>query len=41
MFVSLSFLAPVEVTGKTEDVVDGAARQGGKEEDRNGCLWLY
>lgn len=26
---------------KTEDVVDGAARQGGKEEDRNGCLWLY
>lgn len=37
----LSFMAPVEVTGKTEDVVDGAARQGGKEEDHNGGLWLY
>lgn len=37
----LSFLAPVEVTGKTEDVVDEAARQGGKEEDHNGGLSIY
>lgn len=37
----LSFLAPVEVTGKTEDVVDGAAREGGKEEDHNGGLSIY